>query len=100
MGMNLRERLIDPKSPDRRPRKAAYALPTLFTAGNLFLGFLAIVKRLRELGVEDLHGHLLFKISAAEYGEANAWLARTGVMQMLEESVKAWKAKGRGRSRR
>src|SRR6188508_1917630 len=44
MAMNLRERLIDPKSPDRRPRKAAYALPTLFTAGNLFLGFLAIVK--------------------------------------------------------
>ena len=45
--MNIRERLIDPKSPDRRPRKAAYALPTLFTAGNLFLGFLAIVKSIQ-----------------------------------------------------
>lgn len=42
--LNLRERLIDPNSPDHRPRKAAYALPTLFTAGNLFLGFLAILK--------------------------------------------------------
>ncbi|MBK5292001.1 MAG: CDP-diacylglycerol--serine O-phosphatidyltransferase [Acidobacteriia bacterium] len=42
--MRLKERLIDPNSPDRRPRKAAYALPTLFTAGNLFLGYLAIVK--------------------------------------------------------
>jgi len=42
--INLRESLIDPKSPDRRPRRAAYALPTLFTAGNLFLGFLAILK--------------------------------------------------------
>jgi CDP-diacylglycerol--serine O-phosphatidyltransferase len=42
--LNLRERLIDPNSPDRRPRRAAYALPTLFTAGNLFLGFLAILK--------------------------------------------------------
>ena len=41
---NLRERLIDPKAPERRPRRAAYALPTMFTAGNLFLGFLAIVK--------------------------------------------------------
>jgi CDP-diacylglycerol--serine O-phosphatidyltransferase len=40
----LRERLIDPNSPDRRPRRAAYALPTLFTAGNLYLGFLAILK--------------------------------------------------------
>lgn len=29
---------------DRRPRRAAYALPTFFTAGNIFLGFLAIVK--------------------------------------------------------
>jgi CDP-diacylglycerol---serine O-phosphatidyltransferase len=35
-------RLIDPKS--RAPRRAAYALPTLFTAGNLYLGFLAIMK--------------------------------------------------------
>ena len=39
--MNLRERLIDPQSPERRPRRAAYALPTLFTAANIFLGFYA-----------------------------------------------------------
>jgi len=44
---NLAERLIDPKSPDRRPRRAAYALPTLFTAGNLLLGFLAIMESFR-----------------------------------------------------
>ena len=42
--MSLRERLVDPKSTDRRPRRAAYALPTLFTAGNIFLGFYAIVE--------------------------------------------------------
>ena len=42
--LSLRERLIDPKSPDRRPRKSAYALPALFTAGNLFLGFIAILQ--------------------------------------------------------
>ncbi len=42
--LNIRERLIDPNSPDRRPRRAAYALPTLFTAGNLFMGFVAIMK--------------------------------------------------------
>jgi CDP-diacylglycerol---serine O-phosphatidyltransferase len=41
---SLRDRLIDPKSPTRRPRRAAYALPTLFTAGNIFLGFIAIVQ--------------------------------------------------------
>lgn len=42
--LNLRERLIDPKSPDRRPRRAAYALPTFFTAGNIFLGFYSVVQ--------------------------------------------------------
>ncbi len=41
--MNLRDRLIDPRSPDRRPRRAAYALPTLFTAANIFLGFYALL---------------------------------------------------------
>lgn len=30
--------------PERRRRRAAYALPTLFTAGNIFLGFVAIMK--------------------------------------------------------
>ena len=42
--LDLSRHLIDPRSPDRRPRRAAYALPTLFTAGNLFLGFLAILE--------------------------------------------------------
>lgn len=40
--INLPKRLLDPKS--RRPRRAAYALPTLFTAGNLYLGFLSVFK--------------------------------------------------------
>lgn len=42
--VSFRDRLVDPNSPERRPRKAAYALPTLFTAANLFLGFWAILK--------------------------------------------------------
>lgn len=42
--INFKERLIDPRSPDRRPRRAAYVLPTFFTAGNIFLGYLAIVQ--------------------------------------------------------
>ncbi len=41
--MTFRDRLIDPRSPDRRPRRAAYALPTLFTAANVFLGFYALL---------------------------------------------------------
>src|SRR5438094_4046196 len=42
--MALKDRFVDPNSPDRRPRKAAYALPTLFTAGNIFLGYLSILR--------------------------------------------------------
>jgi CDP-diacylglycerol--serine O-phosphatidyltransferase len=42
--MSLRDRLVDPRSADRRPRRAAYALPTLFTAGNIFLGFYALLE--------------------------------------------------------
>src|ERR1700761_3919230 len=45
--MGLKERLVDPNSPERRPRRAAYALPTLFTAGNIFLGFIAILRAFR-----------------------------------------------------
>jgi CDP-diacylglycerol---serine O-phosphatidyltransferase len=42
--MALKDRLVDPNSPERRPRRAAYALPTLFTAGNIFLGYIAILR--------------------------------------------------------
>lgn len=44
---NLSRRWMRRREPELRRRRAAYALPTLFTAGNLFLGFLAIVKSLQ-----------------------------------------------------
>jgi CDP-diacylglycerol---serine O-phosphatidyltransferase len=46
-GLNLKERWIDPQSPDRRPRRAAYALPTLFTATNIFLGFISVMESIQ-----------------------------------------------------
>ncbi|HXA04938.1 MAG TPA: CDP-diacylglycerol--serine O-phosphatidyltransferase [Bryobacteraceae bacterium] len=45
--MNLRERLVDPRSPEHRPHRAAYALPTLFTAGNIFLGFVSVMQSIQ-----------------------------------------------------
>jgi isocitrate lyase len=54
------------------------------------VGYLAILRTLRELGVDDMRGHLLFKVSEAEYDEANAWLERAGVMRVLEDSAKAF----------
>lgn len=32
------------RTVDRRPTKVAYALPTAFTAGNMFLGFVSVLK--------------------------------------------------------
>ena len=45
--MGLNDKLVDPRSPERRPRRAAYALPTIFTAGNIFLGYLSILRSFR-----------------------------------------------------
>src|ERR1700723_4171208 len=42
--LTFKERFFDPRPPAGRPRRAAYALPTLFTAGNIFLGFIAIIR--------------------------------------------------------
>jgi CDP-diacylglycerol--serine O-phosphatidyltransferase len=71
--MNLRDRLIDPRSPDRQPRRAAYALPTLFTAGNVFLGFYALlevfqgaIQMATDVGSASLH----FKFAAMAIGAA------------------------------
>jgi isocitrate lyase len=56
------------------------------------IGYLAILKLLAESGVEDARGHLLFKVSGAEYEEASAWLARSGVMQVIEANLKDLRA--------
>jgi CDP-diacylglycerol--serine O-phosphatidyltransferase len=34
---------IESKPPERRRRRAAYALPSLFTAGNIFLGYVSVI---------------------------------------------------------
>jgi isocitrate lyase len=54
------------------------------------VGYLAILAMLRELGVDDVRGHLLYKISTAECEEASAWLERTGGTRVIEESAKAF----------
>lgn len=69
----LSERLIDPKSPDRRPRRAAYALPTLFTAGNVFFGFYAILEAFQgvmSVAAGDLGHNAHFQLAAIAIGVA------------------------------
>jgi len=71
--IGLKDRLADPKSPERRPRRAAYALPTLFTAGNIFLGYISILRSfegatLTTAGSAD--AHLSFATAAKAIGAA------------------------------
>lgn len=68
-------KVIDSKSPERRPRRAAYALPTLFTAANLFMGFLSIMKAFEGARFAALPGNLeqpnpYFDLSALLIGMA------------------------------
>lgn len=71
--MKLRDRLIDPRSPDRQPRRAAYALPTLFTASNVFLGFYALLEVFQgaiDMAANPASGSLHFKFAAMAIGAA------------------------------
>ena len=71
--LTLKERFIGPRTPGRRPRRAAYALPTLFTAGNIFLGFLAILRSFQG-AMWASAGHTgsnsFFEVAAAAIGVA------------------------------
>jgi CDP-diacylglycerol--serine O-phosphatidyltransferase len=70
--MPISDRFIDPRSPDRRPRRAAYALPTLFTAGNIFLGYLSILHSFRGamLAASGATGAADFVVAAVAIGVA------------------------------
>ena len=68
--------------------------PFILGATNIDLpsykaGYLAILRKLYELGVEEVRGHLLFAVSETEYAAAFAWLERVGLMSMITESAQA-----------
>src|SRR5271154_574274 len=52
-------------------------------------GYLAILRKLYELGVDEVRGHLLFAMSEAEYAAAFAWLERVGLMSIVTERAPA-----------
>ena len=61
------------RTADRRPTRVAYALPTLFTAGNMFLGFVAIMKSFEgaiSAAAGNLSSNLHFEIAAKMIGLA------------------------------
>jgi CDP-diacylglycerol--serine O-phosphatidyltransferase len=57
----------------RRPPRAAYALPTLFTAGNIFLGYLSIIRSIQgvlNFGVNPALSAQDFEVAAKTIGLA------------------------------
>ena len=91
--LNLSERLADPRYADRRPRRAAYALPTLFTAGNLFLGYLSIMKSfegamLAKSGMLGFNPH--FELAAIAIGVAVFFDGLDGRIARLTNTVSAF----------
>jgi len=57
--------------------------------------FLALMRRFYELGVKELNGHLLYALADSEYGIANAWLERQGILGVVSDAVNAWRENGR-----
>ena len=56
--------------------------------------FLALMRRFYELGAKELNGHLLYALADGEYGLANAWLERQGILGVVSDAVKTWREDG------
>jgi isocitrate lyase len=51
------------------------------------VGYLAILRKLAELGVAEIRGHLLFAVSETEYQAAFAWLQRVGLLPTIRSTA-------------
>ena len=70
--------------------------PFLLGATNLSIPsykscFLAMMRRFYDQGVEEINGHLLYALSDGEYAAANAWLERSGIMDLVAEAISKWR---------
>ncbi len=77
--------LLDGRSDERDQ-------PFILGATNVNLpsfkaAFLAILRRLRLRGVEEMSGHELYAMSDEEYAAADAWLDRSDLAALLEAAV-------------
>lgn len=79
------EHFVGPRLPEKRPRRAAYVLPTLFTSANIFLGFVAVLQAFQgafEAEGGDFNANPHFTMAAKAIGFAvffdglDGWIAR------------------------
>lgn len=75
--------------------------PFILGATNLALpsyrvGFLAILKSLHDLGLEEIRGQFLFAVPDHELQQARAWLVRVGLMSLIERNAEVARDPGVG----
>ncbi len=56
---------------------------------NYKTAFLAIMRQFGKKGVPEINGHLMYRISAAAYAEADKWLDKTGLSAEIDAAIKA-----------
>jgi isocitrate lyase len=71
--------------------------PFILGATNLLIPgykvvYLAMMKRFYDKGVEDINGHLLYKISDSEYEYAYSWFKNIGLLSYIDETIAAYKS--------
>ncbi|TDI87325.1 MAG: isocitrate lyase family protein [Caldithrix sp.] len=49
--------------------------------------YLALLKRFYEKGIEDINGHLVYKISDAKYNAAEAWFKQVGILPFIDDKI-------------
>jgi len=70
-------------TPRKRPPRAAYALPTLFTAGNIFLGYLSIIRSIQ--GVMNFVQYP--SVAAQDFGVAAKTIGLAVVLDGLDGRI-------------
>ncbi len=54
-------------------------------------GFLAILKKFHELGIDEIRGHLMFAVPSSEYDAATRWLEAAGIGALIKEHAQAYR---------
>lgn len=58
--------------------------------------FLTLQKLFNEAGVDEVRGHMMFAMPESEYASAMEWVETTGLLPLIDESVKAYHKSGDG----
>ncbi len=53
------------------------------------IGYLAILRRLHQGGLDSVRGHLLFAVPDEDYRRTEAWLERVGLLAMIDRNLEA-----------